>query len=157
MDTVAEETKTCKVCRQQIEAARHRMHELGCMRQNYWCDTCEVAVPKGDKEEHEETMHSMKACQFCGMQMMAMKVADHENNCSEAPTGCKFCDEKVAPSAMLDHMNICGAKTYQCGECGEWVKRAEKREHVQEGFCDVIKESKAEAAEIAAEKEKKAH
>ena len=75
--------KECKLCKKMIDESRHRMHELGCMRQNYWCDVCELAVPKSDKEEHEESMHAMKNCQFCGMQAMAMKMDEHEASCDQ--------------------------------------------------------------------------
>ena len=89
--------------------------------------------------------------------MIAFKLVEHEKNCKEGPVECKYCGEKVPQAELLEHMQVCGAKTYLCEKCGEWVKRAERREHEQEGFCDVIRESKAEAQAIAAEKEKKAH
>lgn len=106
MDVVQgdEPKKECKTCRKMIDESRHRMHELGCMRQNYWCTVCNTCVAKGEKEEHEETMHAMKKCQFCGLQAMAMKLEEHEASCDQQPTGCKYCDEKHAPLQLLQHI-----------------------------------------------------
>lgn len=50
----AVEYKKCSMCSKEIEAPKIRMHEMGCMRQNYICPNCKMCVAKSDKEEHDE-------------------------------------------------------------------------------------------------------
>jgi Fe-S-cluster-containing dehydrogenase component len=51
------ETKNCSMCEKAIETSKFRMHEMGCLRQNYKCTECGACVAKCDKEEHEEEEH----------------------------------------------------------------------------------------------------
>ncbi len=41
-------------------------------------------------------------------------------------------------------LQVCGSKTSKCQRCGEYVKAMEKDIHINEGFCDVMFESKKE-------------
>ena len=51
------DVKTCPICDKSIEAAKFRLHEASCARNNYKCDKCGEMVNKGDKEHHEEEFH----------------------------------------------------------------------------------------------------
>ena len=139
-------------------ASKHRMHELGCARHNYFCEKSQMVVAKADKEEHEATMLVEAECEFCGAKMMAFQLVEHKKNCDQQPVKCKFfhlCGEMHPPGKMDEHLAICGTKTDKCPDCGEYVMRNDLRDHKQEGFCDAIKASKEEMNEEAAEAEKK--
>ena len=57
-----EETKICSNCEKPIAVSKFRMHEIGCARNNYKCKECGEIVPKGEREEHEETVHKEVQC-----------------------------------------------------------------------------------------------
>jgi len=45
-----EEQKQCTVCEKLIEAAKYRLHETQCARNNTKCEQCGKVVLKADKE-----------------------------------------------------------------------------------------------------------
>jgi len=62
------ETKQCSMCQQQIEVAKFRLHEVACIRMNYKCTKCGEIVPKAEREQHEDDVHSDKpllSCELC--------------------------------------------------------------------------------------------
>lgn len=69
----AVEYKTCPMCGKQIEASKFRMHEMGCIRQNYICPKCKKCVAKSDKEEHDEN-----ECEFSENVIARKKAAQDE-------------------------------------------------------------------------------
>jgi len=48
------------MCQKDIESAKFRLHEVACARMNYKCAKCGEIVPKADREQHEEDVHTDK-------------------------------------------------------------------------------------------------
>ena len=67
------EYKKCPMCGKDIELSKFRMHEMGCMRQNYICPKCKQCVAKSDKEEHDEN-----ECPFSEKVIAAKKAKEDE-------------------------------------------------------------------------------
>ena len=86
------ETKKCSTCERDIEAAKIRMHEMGCARMNYKCRECGEVVAKSEKEEHETEAHVAVKCQFCSFEALKSKFGNHESTCDMQPKPCQFCE-----------------------------------------------------------------
>ena len=114
MEEVPVETKLCSMCEQAIDSAKFRMHEIGCLRQNYKCKDCGQCVPKSEKEEHEEEEHAIITCANCGFSAPKFKYKNHDEVCVMQPRPCEFCDKIIPAAEWDDHYNMCGNKTYKC-------------------------------------------
>lgn len=64
----------CPMCEKMIEKAKFRMHEMGCIRQNYKCPKCGKCVAKSDKEDHDEN-----ECEFSDAVIARKKAAEEED------------------------------------------------------------------------------
>ena len=69
--------KHCSLCDKDIEASRFKMHEIGCMRQNYKCKYTGKCVAKADREEHEADILSEAKCQYCDFKAPKYQFGDH--------------------------------------------------------------------------------
>lgn len=91
------ETKECKMCRRQICVTKFRMHEIGCVRSNFFCERCGMAVPKTDKEQHEIDAHTEQKklkCNQCRIYETtdAQMLTKHSvEECPERFEKCKMC------------------------------------------------------------------
>ena len=103
-----------------------------------------MCVAKADKDTHDEEEHKVVKCDHCGFSDMKCRFNDHSSKCEKLPQDCKFCKQNVSHEQINDHYQICGSKTKKCEECGEYVKLVEMDMHKNEGFCDVMRESKKE-------------
>jgi hypothetical protein len=57
--------KTCSNCRHHIPIASYGMHEIQCSRINYFCEKCQQAVKKAEKQKHEDEVHALAPCHQC--------------------------------------------------------------------------------------------
>ena len=85
----------CSMCEKMIPVSKFRMHEIGCLRQNYRCKECGMCVPKAEREEHEEEEHAIMNCANCGFSAPKYKYKDHEETCTMKPKPCTFCDKLI--------------------------------------------------------------
>ena len=85
-------TKRCGTCEKEIELPKFRIHEIGCARSNYKCQTCGEIVAKADKEEHDKESHTKVPCQYCSTQLSKKDVESHQGSCEMRPKPCKYCE-----------------------------------------------------------------
>ena len=137
--------KQCGVCQKPVEAAKHRLHEATCARMNYKCPKCGEVVPKSDREQHEEDVHTEKpdiACDLCPdfVSKVQSEVDKHKREaCKNRPQipvaaarpnhlpaqasgasleKCPYCPmEFVAGDQLQNHVSYCGSKTKECPDC----------------------------------------
>ena len=104
-----EETKTCGVCQKEIDKAKFRLHEVACARNNYKCDKCGEVVPKADREQHEEDVHTEKpdiVCPQCNEFKAKSKdiIAKHgKDECLNRFVKCEYCPREVELLKMEEH------------------------------------------------------
>ena len=136
------ETKTCSMCEKAVDVSKFRMHEMGCLRQNYKCKECGACVPKSEKEEHEEEEHVTISCESCGFSAFKFKYGDHNETCTKKPKPCEFCEKMISFAEQHAHYELCGSKTYKCEKCGDFVKMMDKKQHNSQNVCEQVIERK---------------
>eukprot|EP00347_Sterkiella_histriomuscorum_P000644 403375053 len=137
-----EATKVCSNCKKPIEMSKFRIHEIGCIRNNYKCGQCNEIVPKIEKDQHEKEFHSIVMCEFCNdFECEKMILNEHQQYCEMKPKECKYC-ELIMPQGPKydDHIVFCGSKTQKCPDCGSQIRNSEMRAHKISDTCSVIKE-----------------
>ena len=81
------DTKKCDMCEKLIEVSKFRLHSVACSRNNYKCAKCGDIIPKSDKDQHEEDVHTDKPdlkCDLCPdfNTKIASQLATHKtDNC----------------------------------------------------------------------------
>lgn len=173
--TAAMQTKKCGTCEKEIDAAKFRIHEIGCARSNYKCTTCGEIVAKVEKEEHDKEAHVKAPCQHCMIEFSKREMEGHESGegCPMKPRPCRFCEQVIKFADFDQHTNYCGSKTKKCllcnhnvmlrdedmhnfgGECGTFIEADKRKKELEEKKKqDVIKKEQEKLAKAKAEKDK---
>jgi len=125
--------KTCDNCRRKIPIASYNMHIMSCARMNYFCTSCNVAVLKARKEEHNKTTHEIVTCE-CGAPMEIQFFNDHKlNDCPNRMVDCLYCENTLPFHKRAEHESKCGDLTDLCAVCSLRIQRRVKVSHV--GVC----------------------
>lgn len=133
-EEVVEGGKKCDNCRHMIPEASYLTHSMRCPRMNYFCEACQVAVPKADKEAHDASMHMMIECGRCRAKLERRELPNHSDNlCPARIVKCSFCELNMPASSKDSHEQQCGARTMKCPDCGVRVSMRFLDEHKTSG------------------------
>ena len=133
-DEPVEGGKKCENCRHMIPEASYLTHSMRCPRMNYYCEACQMAVPKADKEAHDASMHSMIECGRCRAKLERRELPNHsENVCPARIVKCSYCELNMPASSKESHEEQCGARTMKCPDCGVRISMRFLEEHKASG------------------------
>lgn len=133
-EEVVEGGKKCDNCRHMIPEASYLTHSMRCPRMNYYCEACEMAVPKADKEAHDASMHMMIECGRCRAKLERRELPNHSDNlCPARIVKCSFCELNMPASSQESHEQQCGARTMKCPDCGVRISMRFLDEHKSSG------------------------
>ena len=126
--------KKCDNCRHVIPHAAYLTHSMRCPRMNYFCEGCQVAVPKADKENHDATVHAPAECGRCHEKMEVRHMAHHaQNTCKARIVQCAYCELNMPAESKDSHEQACGARTVKCQDCNVRVAVRFLEEHRASG------------------------
>lgn len=133
-DETVEGGKRCDNCRHMIPEASYLTHSMRCPRMNYYCEPCQMAVPKADKESHDASMHSAIECGRCRAKLERRELPNHsENVCPARIVKCSYCELDMPASSKESHEKQCGARTMKCADCGVRISMRFLEEHKASG------------------------
>lgn len=133
-DEQAENCKKCETCRHMIPEAAYLTHSMRCPRMNYYCEACQCAVAKAEKEAHDAEKHMKIQCARCNAQLERRDLPNHaENLCPARIVKCPFCELNMPESSRLEHENQCGSRTVKCTDCGVRVSMRFLEQHTESG------------------------
>jgi ubiquitin fusion degradation protein 1 len=126
--------KKCDNCRHMIPEAAFLTHSMRCPRMNYFCEACQTAVPKADKEAHDATIHAPTECGRCHEKMEVRHLANHAQNlCKARIVKCAYCELNMPAEALESHESACGSRTVKCTDCNARVSVRFLEEHQASG------------------------
>ena len=92
-------------------------HLKNCLHFLIKCDRCKQVFPRGEKEQHETELCSMRAvvCQYCRHEDRAMDLNKHTVVCLEFPVTClKNCGLKILRKQLTEHRSECELEEVTC-------------------------------------------
>jgi len=126
--------KRCDTCRHMIPEAAFLTHSMRCPRMNYYCELCQMAVPKAEKEAHDASMHALTECGRCHEKMEVRLLANHaQNSCKARIVKCAYCELNMPAESKETHETQCGSRTVKCTDCGVRVSVRFLEEHKSSG------------------------
>ncbi len=93
---------------------------------NWFCDACQIAVPKAEKEKHMSEAHTIVFCE-CGARLESRMLTSHkENDCPKRIVRCSFCPLEMSYIEKYEHELKCGSQTEKCDTCKRYIQRRGK-------------------------------
>lgn len=133
-ETTVVDGKKCENCRHIIPHAAYLTHSMRCPRMNYFCESCQTAVPKAEKEAHDAAVHAPAECGRCREKMEVRHLANHAQNlCPARMVKCSFCELNMPASSRGAHEASCGTRTVKCPGCNVRVSVRFLEEHQTSG------------------------
>lgn len=140
----------CSNCHESVPSSSLNLHQVRCIRYNYFCIDCGQLVLKTEILEHK-TGHQKKRCSECEAEVEETLVALHLqeeclfrllkcNDCNalyrasdehSCLVACEYCGESVAMVEMIKHLETCydAVKTEQCDKCSKRIQLKFMIEH----------------------------
>ncbi len=122
----------CENCRSNVPIPVWELHETTCERHRWYCDVCEQALPKNEREQHNQNYHAMVPCD-CGDKVEVRKMADHKKvKCSRRLIPCTYCECPTFHCELAEHEFVCGSRTEPCEHCNKLIQLCNLETHICE-------------------------
>ena len=121
-------------CEQVESITNIQSHQSSCPFAPLLCDYCKTFFPPRIYKTHL----SLKACNYCGREIVECTINDHENNCRAEEINCPVneCPRRIPRHRLISHQWECDYVEVECDlseyGCKEKFKRKDKLNHNKE-------------------------
>ncbi|ETO19764.1 nucleic acid binding protein [Reticulomyxa filosa] len=128
IDLSSDETKAfCENCQRYVNKWTFDRHLPHCLKQFFYCKTCDKLMKVDEKEKHESLYHQQIICDLCnevscnGRQEL---IKHQTQECSQRKVVCEYCHLSFPAEDLVSHENMCANRTELCPLCNEYITLA---------------------------------
>ncbi|XP_054250385.1 XIAP-associated factor 1 [Indicator indicator] len=127
---MAEDSRFCKNCKQDVAAANFSLHEAHCLRFLALCPDCDKPVAHKDMADHQAEAHKQVRCKLCHQSMQQYQLEHHETEeCLKRAVRCRICELELPFDKLKEHLDTCASRTEHCGACNKYITYRDQSKH----------------------------